>query len=102
MISPRRLAALCAKESRQIARDPSSVIIALVLPLILLVIFGYGINLDSTRIILGLCDEDGGAEAAALGAHISGSGYFDVRRGSHAELDALPTQIGRASCRERV
>ena len=51
MISPRRLAALCAKESRQIARDPSSVIIALVLPLILLVIFGYGINLDSTRIV---------------------------------------------------
>ncbi len=49
MISPRRLAALCAKESRQI--DPSSVIIALVLPLILLVIFGYGINLDSTRIV---------------------------------------------------
>ncbi|AMD93086.1 ABC transporter permease [Desulfomicrobium orale] len=89
MISPRRLAALCAKESRQIARDPSSVIIALVLPLILLVIFGYGINLDSTRIVLGLCDEDGGAEAAALGAHISGSGYFDVRRGSHTELDAL-------------
>ena len=44
MISPRRLAALCVKESRQIARDPSSVIIALVLPLILLVIFGYGIN----------------------------------------------------------
>lgn len=51
MISPRRLAALCAKESRQIARDPSSVIIALVLPLILLIIFGYGINLDSTRIV---------------------------------------------------
>lgn len=89
MISLRRLLALCVKEVRQILRDPSTGIIALILPLLLLIIFGYGINLDATRLNLGLCDEDGGAEAQSFGAQISASSYFDVYRGSHAELDAL-------------
>lgn len=89
MISPRRLSALCIKESRQIIRDPSSIIIALILPLLLLVIFGYGLNLDATRLNLGLCDEDGGAEARNFCALLAGSGYFDVRRGSHAQLGSL-------------
>ena len=52
-----RLWALCRKEARQILRDPSSAIIAFVQPLLLLFIFGYGINLDMDHLRLGLCDE---------------------------------------------
>ncbi|NMC21928.1 MAG: hypothetical protein GYA33_16095, partial [Thermogutta sp.] len=53
-IRPRSVLALADKEGRQILRDPSSLIIAFVLPLVLLFLFGWGISLDPTRIPLGL------------------------------------------------
>ncbi len=53
----RRLTALIVKESLQIMRDPSALLIAFVLPLVLLFIFGYGVNLDSNRIKIGLIIE---------------------------------------------
>lgn len=39
-LSWRRVRALCVKETRQIVRDPSSWLIAVVIPLLLLFIFG--------------------------------------------------------------
>lgn len=54
-LSWRRVRALCVKETRQIVRDPSSWLIAVVIPLLLLFIFGYGINLDSSSYALVCC-----------------------------------------------
>ena len=42
----RRIRALVVKETRQVARDPSSIAIGVVLPLILILLFGYGLSLD--------------------------------------------------------
>ncbi len=42
----RRILALWRKESRQIVRDPSSVLIAFGLPILLLIVFGFGVSLD--------------------------------------------------------
>ncbi len=53
ILSWRRVRALCVKETRQIVRDPSSWLIAVVIPLLLLFIFGYGINLDSSKLRVG-------------------------------------------------
>ena len=50
----RRFAALVRKESFQIVRDPSSILIAFVLPLILLFLFGYGVSLDTQQTRVGL------------------------------------------------
>lgn len=77
-INPRHLLALCRKESYQIVRDPSSILIAFVLPIILLIIFGYGINLDTNTMRLGVVQEDNGAEAEHFIAVLKGSPYFDV------------------------
>jgi ABC-2 type transport system permease protein len=44
--SARRLATLMRKESLQVVRDPSSILIAFVLPTVLLFLFGYGVSLD--------------------------------------------------------
>lgn len=89
-VSWRRLRALCLKETRQILRDPSSGIIAFLLPMALLVIFGYGLNLDASRIRLGVLDEDGGPEAVSFVRELDGSPYFHVSvAGSRAELDRL-------------
>lgn len=84
-----RLSALCLKETRQILRDPSSGIIAFVLPVLLLLIFGYGINLDVDQLRLGLCDEDGGPVAIEFTAQLTGSPYFEISRGNRVQMDQL-------------
>ncbi len=42
----RRVRALVVKETRQVVRDPSSIAIGVVLPIILILLFGYGLSLD--------------------------------------------------------
>ncbi|TYL41551.1 ABC transporter permease [Dickeya sp. ws52] len=74
----RRLRALCLKETRQILRDPSCALIAFVIPLLLLFIFGYGINLDSSRLNVGVLMEQHSAEADSLARAFTGSPYLAV------------------------
>ncbi len=59
-------------------RDPSSILIAFFMPVLLLFIFGYGINLDFSRLRIGLRMEDAGAEAAAFAAALKGSPWLEV------------------------
>ena len=61
-----RLSALIKKEFFQIIRDPSSIMIAFVMPLMLLLIYMYGVNLDASRIKLGLKFEDMTPELSTL------------------------------------
>lgn len=75
--SIRRLTALCLKETRQIIRDPSSMLIAIVLPVVLLFIFGYGISLDTNRLGVAIVMQDRGAEAVRFAGEASGSPYID-------------------------
>ncbi|MGO9852464.1 MAG: ABC transporter permease [Steroidobacteraceae bacterium] len=77
-VSWRRLRALCLKESLQIVRDPSSILIAFVLPIILLMIFGYGINLDASRIHVGVMSEDPGPDAARFVAALRSSPVLET------------------------
>ena len=90
-ISLRRLTALCQKEIFQIFRDPSSILIAFILPLLLLLIFGFGINLDSSALRMGLVMEDTGEEAQRFAASFFGSPYLRVTTGSRAEMERAIT-----------
>ena len=74
----RILLALIRKEIYQIIRDPSALIIAFVLPVILLFIFGYGINLDSNRVRLGIVLEDNSPVAQSLAQAFVASPYIDA------------------------
>jgi ABC-2 type transport system permease protein len=74
----RRLAALVRKEAAQILRDPSTFLIAFVLPMILLFLFGYAVSLDSTRTRVGLVLEDSSAPALRLAQAYRSSRYFEV------------------------
>jgi len=78
-LSWRRVRALCVKETRQIIRDPSSWLIAVVIPLLLLFIFGYGINLDSSRLRVGILLEQQSAEALDFAHTISASPFIDPK-----------------------
>ena len=79
--SARRLATLVRKESLQVVRDPSSILIAFVLPLVLLFLFGYGVSLDTARTRVGLVIESQTPLTQDLAASFQASRYFDVSIG---------------------
>ena len=66
MSSLQRLQALIRKESIQVLRDPSALLIALVLPLVLLFLFAYAVSLDVRGVRFGVVIEREGAAAAEL------------------------------------
>ncbi len=76
--SMRRLKALITKESYQIVRDPSSILISIVLPLLLMFIYGVGVSLDLDHLKLGLVMEDTSPDAQSLAKSFTNSPFFDV------------------------
>ncbi|MCW5584013.1 MAG: ABC transporter ATP-binding protein/permease, partial [Gammaproteobacteria bacterium] len=72
----RRWYALAKKESLQIIRDPSSILIAFILPLLMLLIFGFGVNLDSAQLRLGVLLNDHSPEAQHLALSLKDSPYI--------------------------
>jgi ABC-2 type transport system permease protein len=73
-----RFGAMLVKESRQILRDPSTLMIAFVLPVILICLFGYGVSLDTARTRIGLALEDHSEAAASLAGAFQSSRFFEV------------------------
>jgi ABC-2 type transport system permease protein len=74
----RRFGALMRKETRQVLRDPSSILIAFVLPMVLLFLFGYGVSLDQARVRVGLAVEDATPDALSLASAFAASPSFEV------------------------
>lgn len=72
-----RLRGLVRKEFLQVLRDPSSIAIAFVMPVVLLILFGYGVSLDAKHVPLAIVVEEPGADAAELVAEFQGNEYFD-------------------------
>jgi ABC-2 type transport system permease protein len=75
----RRVWSLVRKEARQIVRDPSSIAIGVVLPVLLILLFGYGLSLDVRHVPVAIVLEDPSPEAAALAAGFRLSSYFDAQ-----------------------
>src|SRR6516225_2142386 len=71
-----RLRGLIRKEAKQILRDPSSIAIAFVMPVILLLIFGYGVSLDAKRVPLALVVERRNRDTTSFTAGFFQSPYF--------------------------
>jgi ABC-2 type transport system permease protein len=75
----RRIRALVVKETRQVARDPSSIAIGVVLPLILILLFGYGLSLDVKDVPVAVVLEDSSPTAMELVAGFQLSPYFHTQ-----------------------
>jgi ABC-2 type transport system permease protein len=75
----RRIRGLVRKEMLQILRDPSALIVAFGLPLLLLFLFGFGVSLDASRLRIGLVDEAPTPETAWFQASLANSPFFDLR-----------------------
>ncbi|RJQ80119.1 MAG: ABC transporter permease [Desulfobacteraceae bacterium] len=75
-----RLRGILRKEMLQIRRDPSSIALAVILPLVLLFLFGYGVSLDAENVPLAIVLDDHGGPAGELAARFEGSRYFSIRQ----------------------
>src|SRR5258708_14751053 len=67
------------EETRQIIRDPSSIAIGIVLPVLLILLFGYGLSLDVLDVPVAVVLEDPSPDAADLAAGFLLSPYFSAR-----------------------
>src|SRR5580658_6407121 len=76
----RRVRGLSRKEMIQIVRDPSSYLIAGLMPLLLLFIFGYGVSLDLRQVPVAVVMENPTPEANSLLRSFSNSRYFIVEQ----------------------
>jgi len=75
----RRVAALVIKESRQILRDPSSIALGIVMPVMLILVFGYALSLDVRNAPLAVVVEDSSSAAREVVAGFQLSPYFDTQ-----------------------
>lgn len=89
----RHVGALCQKECRQILRDKSALLLGIVLPVILIVLFGYGLSFDIAGIRLGIVDNERTAQTEAVtGALTNNKTFIVTRLASRTQADrALAT-----------
>jgi len=75
----RRAWAYAYRESKEIRRDPIRLAFALLGPVILMIVFGYGISFDVENISFAVLDRDRTPESRAYLENYTSSRYFDAR-----------------------
>lgn len=96
----RILRALIKKEILQIIRDPSSIIISFVLPLISILIYMYGINLDFVTVNIGIKNDDNSPEIAQLANSFGHSKYINSEISDN--MDELTKKLTRSKIKGMV
>ena len=71
-----RLVALTRKETRQMLRDRSNLFVGLLLPVVLILLFGYGLSFDVTNARVTVVLEDTSPTARNVVAGLNGSPYL--------------------------
>jgi ABC-2 type transport system permease protein len=72
-----RLTGLVRKEFLQILRDPSSIAIAFLMPVVLLFLFGYGVSLDAEHVPVGIVVEKPDQDTSRFIGSFRQSRYFE-------------------------
>ncbi|MDD2704480.1 MAG: ABC transporter permease, partial [Acidocella sp.] len=73
-----RLRGLVVKETLQIVRDPSALLIAFLLPFILLCIIGFGLSLDARHIKVAAVVEAGASQTRSVEQALDASPFLSV------------------------
>ncbi len=81
--------AMARKEAIQLRRDRRSMVMAFVLPLLMLLFFGYAITWDIKNIRLAVLDSDNSQASRQLIDALAGSGFFRITEHltAHSEID---------------
>lgn len=101
MRKPRsRSYAIFRKELIQVRRDPRTLAITLLMPVLLLVLYGYGVSTDIRNIPMVVMDQDNSPESRAFILEFSASKFFYVERYAYVqqeidhELDSGHARVG--------
>lgn len=78
-----RVRAIARKEFIHIVRDPRSLGMAIVIPMLLLVLFGYALTLDVDNVPVVVWDQSGTQASREFVSHFAGSHYFSIRAQVH-------------------
>jgi ABC-2 type transport system permease protein len=93
----RRTRAIARKEFLHILRDWRSLLMALALPLMMVILFGYALSLDVDQIPTMVYDHDRSPESRELIARIAGSRYFKIIAATDS-YGAIEREIDRDAC----
>ena len=85
-----RTAAMAHKELLHFTRDPQAIYLALGLPLVMVVLFGYAVSFDLERIPVAVVDEDRSPAARSLVSALAASTAFTVTQHLARPEDVLP------------
>jgi ABC-2 type transport system permease protein len=89
-----RVFAMAAKETLHIRRDPRTLYMALGMPVVMLLLFGYGVTFDIDRLPLAVADADQTESSRELVRAFAGSGDFEVVRSVAPEKAEEPFRRG--------
>jgi len=109
-----RTVAIAGKEVLHVRRDPRTLYLALIMPVVLLLLFGYAVSFDLDHAPLRLIDQDGSESSRLLARAFSRSTEFDLfparddeglerefRRNRTLGALIVPRDYGRDLCRGR-
>lgn len=85
----RRITAVAHKEFLHVLRDPRSLALGILMPLIMLFLFGYALTLDVDRVPLAVWDQSNTPQSRELISRFQGSRYFSLRlhASSYSQLE---------------
>jgi ABC-2 type transport system permease protein len=85
------------KEFLHILRDPRSLAMALALPLLMILLFGYALTLDVDRIPMMVFDSDRSPESRELVSRFQGSRYFQLL-GTAPDYRSIEQKVNHDEC----
>jgi len=95
-MSYRRLRAMFVKELHHITRDGRSLAMALLMPIMMLLLYGYALSLDVDHILTLIYDQDQTSASRELIRQFQGSRYFQVIGFAH-DYHTIERQIDTSS-----
>lgn len=78
-MNPKRIVATISKEWREITRDKLFLTLAFVSPVLIMLVFGYGMNMDVENIPIVILDQDNTPQSRDYAHRYIHSRYFDFR-----------------------
>jgi len=72
----RRILAVARKETRHILRDPRSLAVAIAMPLMMVVLYGYAIDMELKHLTVAFLDQDQSTASSELKREMTSSGFI--------------------------
>jgi len=87
----KRIRAIIIKEIHHIMRDPRTLTVLFAMPICLVTLFGYALNMDITHIPVGVIDRDNSPESRRILQAFTASEYFQIAAfpRNHDDIESL-------------